>query len=235
MKPTEKLASATTADGEELLLSRRDGVYLLAVDGLELMSSRAHGSEEALARLACEPLAGRRSPRVLVGGLGFGYTLRALLDRLPRDATVLVGEVFESVLAWNREHLAELAGRPLEDPRVRAVCADVGSLLEREERFDAILLDVDNGPWAFTLRSNERLYGAHGLRRLWRSLADGGVLAVWSASPAPQFERRLRRAGFDARSERVSARKARRGRRDVVFVARRRAGSRRGVSRSRRP
>lgn len=228
MKPTEKLARATTPDGEELLLTRRDGVYLLAVDGLELMSSRSHGSEEAVARLACEGLATKRAPRVLVGGLGFGYTLRAALDLLPADALVLVAELFDAVLEWNRGELGELAGRPLDDPRVRAVCADVATRLDPAVPYDAVILDVDNGPWAFTLRGNERLYGDRGLRRVWRSLAPSGVLTVWSASPDRRFERRLRRAGFSARSERVAARGAsRRGRKDVIFVARRPRSGRR--------
>lgn len=227
MKPTEKLASATTPDGEELLLTRRDGVYLLAVDGLELMSSRSYGSEEAVARLACGGLGARRAPRVLVGGLGFGFTLRAALDLLPADATVVVAELFEAVIAWNRGELGELAGRPLEDSRARVVNTDVATRLAPARPYDAIILDVDNGPWAFTLRANERLYGDRGLRRLYRSLAPGGVLTVWSASPDPGFERRLRCAGFAARSERVAARgRGQRGRKDVIFVARRGTGER---------
>ena len=222
MKPTETLARERTPDGEELVLSRRDGVYLLSVDGLELMSSRAHGSEDALARLACAAVAERQAPRVLVGGLGFGYTLRATLDHLPAGARVVVCEVFPSLLEWNRGLLAGLAGRPLDDPRVMAVPADVRTLLDGRERFDAILLDVDNGPEAFTLRSNGRLYSAGGLARLSRSLTERGVLAVWSASADPAFESRLRRAGFEARTERVAARAGGRGRRDAIFVARRR-------------
>jgi spermidine synthase len=222
MKPTETLARARTSDGEELVLSRRDGVYLLSVDGLELMSSRSHGSEDALARLACAAVAERKAPRVLVAGLGFGYTLRAALDHLPRGAKVVVCEVFPSLLTWNRGPLAKLAGRPLDDPRVRAVRADVGSLLDGRERFDAILLDVDNGPEAFTLRSNDRLYTAGGLARLSRSLTEKGVLAVWSSAADRAFEERLRRAGFEAWSERAAARGGARGRRDTIFLARRR-------------
>ena len=222
MKPTETLARETTSDGEELVLSRRDGIYLLSVDGMELMSSRSHGSEDALARLACAAIAGSKAPRVLVGGLGFGYTLRAALDLLPPQARVVVCEVFPALLAWNRGPLAELAGRPLEDPRVRAVRADVRSLLGGGERFDAILLDVDNGPEAFTLRSNESLYTAGGLASLSRSLTEKGVLAIWSAAADPAFESRLRRAGFDACTERASARGGAKGRRDAIFLARRR-------------
>lgn len=220
MKPTETLARETTPDGEPLVLSRRDGIYLLSVGGMELMTSRAHGSEDALASLACAAIAERKAPRVLLGGLGFGYTLRAALDRLPPKARVVVCEIFPSLVAWNRDILAGLAGRPLEDPRVTAVVADVGTLLDGREPFDAILLDVDNGPEAFTLRSNGRLYTADGLARLSRSLTERGVLAVWSAAADPAFEGRLRRAGFEARTERASARGGAKGRRDAIFLAR---------------
>ena len=221
MKPTETLARERTSDGRELVLSRHDGAYTLSVDGLELMTSRVHGSEETLARRACEAIAERKTPRVLIGGLGFGYTLRAALDHLPKGAAVVVCEVFASLLDWHRSLLADLAGRPLEDRRVTAVRADVQSLLDGRERFDAILLDVDNGPEAFTLRSNGGLYTAEGLARLWRSLTKDGVLAVWSAAPSPEFERRLRKAGFEARTERVSA-FGHGKRRHALFLARRR-------------
>jgi spermidine synthase len=222
MKPTEILAREKTAEGDELVLSCRDGVYHLSVAGEELMTSRVHGSEEALARLACAALAEKKTPRVLVGGLGFGYTLRAALDQLPRGARVVVCEVFSSLLDWNRGVLAELAGRPLEDRRVKAVRADVHALLDGRERFDAILLDVDNGPQAFTLRSNASLYGESGLARLWQSLTAKGVVAVWSSSPAPEFLDRLRRAGFEAWAERVSARGDARRRNHTIFLGRRR-------------
>jgi len=224
VKPTETLARETTSEGDELVLSRHDGTYSLSVGGQELMTSRVHGSEEALARLACEAIAEKKTPRVLVGGLGFGYTLRAALDHLPRGATVLVCEVFASLLSWNRGLLADLAGRPLEDRRVTAVRADVQSLLDRRdnrEHFDAILLDVDNGPQAFTLRSNDSLYSAEGLARLSRNLVPRGVLAVWSSAPSPEFQRRLRKAGFEAWAESVATRRGGK-RRDTIFLGRRR-------------
>jgi spermidine synthase len=218
MKPTTTLARETTPEGKELVLYRRDGIYTLRVDGLELMTSRAHGSEEALARLACEGLEDRRAPRVLVGGLGFGYTLRSTLDLLPHRSSVVVCEIFESLLTWNRDFLDELAGRPLEDPRVEALCVDVWDVLDRSELFDAILLDVDKGPWALTLLSNERLYQSEGLTRLASSLKKTGRLAIWSSGASPDFERRLRRAGFEVTTERVSGR-GRRGPRHTIFVA----------------
>ncbi|HKI03896.1 MAG TPA: hypothetical protein VKK31_18085 [Thermoanaerobaculia bacterium] len=221
MKPTETLAREKTPEGDELVLSRRDGVFHLSVGGEELMTSRLHGSEEALARLACAALKEKTKPRVLVGGLGFGYTLRAALDLLPKGAEVVVCEVFASLLDWNRGMLAGLAGRPLDDRRVQARQADVQTLLDGRERFDAILLDVDNGPRAFTLRSNAGLYSRDGLARLWQSLTVKGVLAVWSSSPDSEFMARLRKAGFEPWTERVSARGDARRRNHTIFLARR--------------
>lgn len=224
MKPIETLARETTSEGDELVLTRRDGVYHLIVDGVELMTSRVHGSEEDLARLACAKIAKRPAPRVLVGGLGFGYTLRAALDHLPPGASVVVCEVFASLLDWNRRLLAGLAGRPLEDRRVKVVLADVRTLLDPRgpgEPFDAILLDVDNGPEALTLRSNGGLYTEVGLAGLARSLTPGGVVAFWSTTPSPGFERRLRRAGFEAWTERVPDRGGGKRKNHAIIMARR--------------
>jgi len=220
MKPIETLAREKTPEGDELVLTRRDGVYHLIVDGVELMTSLVHGSEEDLARLAAEAIAKKKTPRVLVGGLGFGYTLRAALDHLPPGGRVVVCELFASLLQWNRDLLGGLAGRPLDDRRVEVVLADVRIYLDGRERFDAILLDVDNGPEALTLRSNGGLYTEAGLERLSRSLTDGGVVAFWSSSPSPAFERRLRRAGFEAWTERVPARGGGKGKNHAIFLAR---------------
>jgi spermidine synthase len=220
MKPIETLAREKTPEGDELVLTRRDGVYHLIVDGVELMTSLVHGSEEDLARLAAEAIAKKKTPRVLVGGLGFGYTLRAALDHLPPGGRVVVCELFASLLQWNRDLLGELAGHPLDDRRVEIVLADVRLYLDGRERFDAILLDVDNGPEALTLRSNGGLYTEEGLDRLSQSLTDGGVVAFWSSSPSPAFERRLRRAGFEAWTERVPARGGGKGKNHAIFLAR---------------
>lgn len=222
MKPTETLARETTPEGDELVLARRDGVYYLRVDGKELMTSRVHGSEEALSSLALKALGKRQAPRVLVGGLGFGYTLRAALDHLPPDASVVVGEIFPSLLKWNRDVLGDLAGRPLDDRRVEVVLGDVRDLLDGRWRFDAVLLDVDNGAEALTLRSNAGLYTPAGLERLGRSLTAGGVAAFWASFPAPAFEQRLRRAGFEAWTERVPDRAGGKRKNHVIFLARRR-------------
>lgn len=220
MKPIEVLARATTPDGEEMKLWRRDGVWSLDVGGAELMSSRTHGSERALATLACAPIADRQRPRVLVGGLGFGYTLCAALDALPANAEVVVAELFDLVIDANRGEAGELAGRPLDDPRSVLVREDVHDALARGP-FDAILLDVDDGPEAFTLRRNRRLYSESGLARITTSLAPGGVLAVWSAGPDDAFLARLRSAGFAARVETARGRDGGRGNRHTIFLAQR--------------
>ena len=219
MRPTTTLARETTRDGAEMILYEHDGVYTLRVDGYELMSSRAHGSEDELARLPCELIATRRAPRVLVCGLGFGFTLRSALTHLPADAVVTVCEVFPHLVKWNRGILGELAGYPLRDRRVEVVEADVGSYLDRCGVFDAILLDVDNGPEAFTLRSNERLYDPRGVARLRDRLPPGGVLCVWSATPSKSFERRLQKAGFRTETRKVAARTGGKGPAHYLFLA----------------
>ncbi len=217
MKTTSELARARAPGGGELVLYEHDGTYTIRVGGLELMSSRAHGSEQRMAELAVRE--GAR--RVLVGGLGLGYTVRAVLDRVAADARVIVAEVVPAVVAWNRSHLAHLAGRPLEDPRVAVVEDDVGRVLRAAtQRFDAILLDVDNGPQALTRPANQGLYGETGLRTAKAALARGGALAVWSAERDEPFLRRLRRVGFVAESVDVPARGAGGGPKHTIFVAR---------------
>lgn len=225
MLRTHVLGRMETPDGEELVLYRRGDVYTLRLGGWELMSSRAHGSEQALAesplKLLGELAGSRASPRVLVGGLGMGFTLRALLDALPASrGEVLVAEVFPAVVAWNRGPLAHLAGEPLGDPRVTVVEEDVSAVIGRSrDRFDLVLLDVDNGPEALTLASNQRLYGPAGLAAIRRALADRGVLAVWSADPAPEFLKVLRRAGFRVTTETVRAHRGK-GLHHTLFLAR---------------
>ena len=219
MKPWETLAQTTTPDGAVMRLSRRDGEYVIWVDGRSLMSSRAHGSEESLAEAGCGHLRHAPAPRVLVGGLGMGFTLRATLDVLPAGARVVVAELVPEVVAWNRDTLGELAGRPLLDQRVRVTVEDVGFTLRAHPRgFDAILLDVDNGPAAFTASLNSSLYGAQGLAAAHASLRPGGVVAVWSAWDDDGFARRLRRQGFATRSVRVRARREKRGSHHTIFV-----------------
>jgi len=212
-----------TPDGRELVLSRRGDVFHIHIDRYELMASRAHGSEEELARLAIAALPATLAPRILVGGMGMGFTVRAALDALADrpQATVEVAEVFPAVVAWNRGPLAALAREPLADPRVAVVEADVADVVAgADARYDAILLDVDNGPEALTLDSNRRLYAPAGLRALRAALTAEGVLAVWSTDDDPRFAHRLGETGFSVSTHRVRAR-AGRGARHVVFLARR--------------
>lgn len=206
MKPWKVLDRAPVPGGE-LTLACRDDVWVIRLNAEELMTSRSHGSEEALAALGCAGLARRTDARVLIGGLGLGYTLRAALDRLGPRATVVVAELSAAVLHWNRELLAPLAGRPLDDPRVRVEVADVADLLAASsEAYDAILLDVDNGPRAVCQPANRRLYSIPGITTATRALRPGGVLVIWSTSPDDAFVQRLRRAGFAAAAHRVAAR-----------------------------
>lgn len=219
MKPQVTLDRATTPDGRELILYERDGVLTIRVDGLELMSSRAHGSEEEMARLVLGRVKARH-PRVLVGGLGMGYTLRAVLDRVSSSSRVTVAELLPEIVGWNRDQLARLAEAPLDDPRVTLVIDDVGRVLSSNaDGFDAILLDVDNGPAALTDQRNARLYLAEGLAAIKRSLRAGGILGVWSAGPDRDYERALARAGYRFTVETVRARPGRKGPKHTIFVA----------------
>lgn len=220
------IAEATTPDREPLTLTLEAGHHVVRVRGELLMSSRVSGSEEALARLALgeHPPAGAR---VLVGGLGMGFTLRAVLDALGPEATVEVLELLAPVVEWNRSWLASHAGQPLDDPRVNVIVRDVFDHLARAEgaRYDAIILDVDNGPEAFTVKANQRLYLPAGLALLHDALRPGGMLVLWSAFQSPAFEKRLRGAGFVVATVTVRARgTVRKGARHTVFTARRPGG-----------
>ncbi len=222
MKPWETIDTAKTPDGSELILRRHDGDFVIRADGYDLMVSRMHGSEEAMAELAMrKPPAGAC---VLVGGLGMGYTARAALDLLPEDGTLIVGELIPQVVEWNRGPLGPLAGHPLDDPRVTVEPGDVARLIRTaKERFDTILLDVDNGPDAFTQRGNSALYTPSGLEFARQALKRAGAIAVWSTDPAPFFMAKLQRAGFIPEEHRVSARGVNRGPRHYVYVGRKRS------------
>jgi spermidine synthase len=215
--PWETVDRVRAPDGAELVLARRGEEWAVRAAGHVLMTSCAHGSEDAL---AAEALARVSTPRdVLVGGLGLGFTLRAALDRLPAGARVVVAELVPALVAWNRGPVAHLAGRPLDDPRVGV---ELGDVLERiagaAGAFDAILLDVDNGPAALAHPENERLYGEAGVRACHRALRPGGALAVWSATHDARYLARLERAGFAAEAVVVPARGAAGGVRHAVFV-----------------
>ncbi len=221
MIPWERIDSVQIPGSrEELLLYRRGTEFSIRVGNEELMNSRVYGSEEALARITCERIAHRREPHVLVGGLGIGYTLAAALRHLENDAVVWVVELFPAVVAWNRGPLADCADRPLEDPRVRVIEEDVSRTLRAGHAdYDAILLDVDNGPEAFTRQSNDWLYGKAGLAATFNALRPGGILAVWSATPDRKFAARLRQAGFKLDDFRVPARGDRGGPNHTIWVA----------------
>ena len=200
-------------------LTRQGSEYVILASGKPLMSSRMHGSEEALAALGCREARTREAPCVLVGGLGMGFTLRATLDLLPPDATVVVAELVPAVVEWNRSPLGPLAGHPLNDPRVQIEIGDVAATLRGStRRFDAVLLDVDNGPAAFTASHNARLYDNSGLAAARAALKGDGVLAVWSAWEDRRFEQRLRHAGFAIEVERVRARLKKGGPRHTIFL-----------------
>jgi spermidine synthase len=226
VKPWELLGETRAPDGTALTLTRHGQELVILADGKPLMSSRMHGSEEALAALGCKGLRSRERPTVLVGGLGMGFTLRATLDLLPDDATVVVAELVPAVVEWNTGPLGPLARRPLTDRRVRVEVGDVADVLRAGAgRFDAILLDVDNGPAAFTATSNSRLYDNAGVEAARTALTEAGVLAVWSAWDDRKFEQRLRHAGFRVQTERVRARLAKGGPRHTIFLGYRQASS----------
>ena len=220
MKPWEVLGRTRTPDGTELTLTRHPSEYLILANGQTLMSSRIHGSEDALAVLGCDRARSLTEPRVLIGGLGMGFTLRAALDMLPPTAAVLVAELVPLVLEWNRGPLGALANRPLDDPRVQIEEGDVAATMRSNpSRFDAVLLDVDNGPSALTASPNAGLYDGHGVASARASLRPGGVLAVWSVRDDRRFEHRLRAGGFSVQRERVSGRLRKKGPRYTILVA----------------
>src|SRR3954451_10146264 len=220
VRPWELLGRTRTPDGDELTFMRQKDEYLISANGRSLMSSRVYGSETSLAVLGCEQARSLAAPCVLVGGLGMGFTLRSALDLLPPTARVVVSELLAAVVEWNRGPLGALTSYPLDDPRVSIDVADIATTLRASpERFDAILLDVDNGPAAFTSPANARLYGARGLAAFRAALTSGGVLAVWSAGDDRRFRQRLRDAAFTVRLERVRGRSAKRGPRHTVFLA----------------
>jgi spermidine synthase len=220
MKPTLKLATARTPDGGEMGLYQHDRDFSIRINGLELMNSRQHESEQELARLGCSHLSNRPAPCVLIGGLGLGYTLRETLDLLGPDANVVVSELLPEVVSWNREFLGELNGQPLADKRAELVTGDIFSLISQSSgRFDAILLDVDNGPSPMTDSGNQRLYSPAGIQACRRALRKSGCLAVWSTEPSKVFEQCLLNCGFKVRRYRVKAYAASNSKALFIWVA----------------
>ena len=209
-------------NGGELKLYQRGAEFSIRVEKCELMNSRHYGSEDALAELACKRIADRPHPQVLIGGLGMGYTLRAALNSLKPDSRVVISELVPAVVIWNRGPLAELANNPLKDSRVIVRELDVGQIMrEKQHAYDAIMLDVDNGPEGLTRKGNDWLYGMSGLKVAYDALRPKGVLAVWSAGANTAFVRRLRKVGFTVDEIPVRSRGARGGARYIVWLAER--------------
>lgn len=218
MKPWILLDHTVTPDGKNITLHEHDGAYAIRVDGSPLMTTRQHTSEERLAELACAHVQAAAAPKVLIGGLGFGFTLRAALAVLPKGAAIVVAEILAAVIEWNRNPAFPLAADAIADGRVTILERDVGEVI-RESRgaFDAILLDVDNGPAAMSTVMNERLYDFAGLERTRRALRPSGCAAFWSAAPAPDFAKLMARAGFRVEIQRSRAR-GNAGARHTIFL-----------------
>jgi len=221
MTPRELIDTAAIPGGDTLTLYRRGGDFMIVLDRNELMSTRMSGSEEALATLSCARLAGRPAPHLLIGGYGMGFTLRAALGVLGYDARVTVVELVPEILAWARGPMAALTAGCLDDPRVTVIEGDVGAAIGAGRgRYDAILLDVDNGPDGLTRAGNDGLYAARGIAAAKAALTPGGVLAIWSAAPDPSFARRLRQSGLAVEEVAVRARSNGKGARHVIWFAR---------------
>jgi spermidine synthase len=221
MKPWEQLGNADAPDGTALHLSRRGSEYLIRADGRDLMSSHDRASSCSLGELGCEHIRDSAEPRVLIGGLGMGFTLRAALDALGRGARVDIAELVPGVIEWNRGPLGPLADQPLLDPRSVLTVGDVHvSIAEARGLYDAILLDVDNGPDALAHPENERIYQRAGIDAARRALRKGGVFAVWSYDEDGGFVRKLESAGFEVDVRRVQGSRRGRGRRHVIVLAR---------------
>jgi spermidine synthase len=216
-----QLDTALVPGGDgELRLMRRGSEFSIRLGHNELMNSRLSGSEEALATIACERIRSRKAPKILIGGLGMGFTLRAALAALGTDARITVAELVPAVLKWARGSMAEVFGKSLADPRVSICEADVGHLIRSGQSiFDAILLDVDNGPEGLTRNANNALYDLEGLSAAHTTLRAGGVLAVWSAKPNLNFIQRLRKTGFDVDEVRVRANGSHGGAKHVIWIA----------------
>jgi spermidine synthase len=219
-------ASVPGAD-VELRLMQRGAEFSMMLGPSELMNSRLSGSEEALATLACKRIEAVKRPQLLIGGLGMGFTLRAALAVLGAEARIVVAELVPAVIAWARGPMAGLFGDSLDDPRASIRSADVVEVIQSQpSAFDAILLDVDNGPEALIRKANDALYHPKGLKAIRRALRPGGVLAVWSSGPNGSFSRRLRDAGFDVNEVGVRATTKRSGAHHVIWFATKPKGTR---------
>jgi len=221
MIPWKLLSRSRTPDNKsELTLYQRDTEYSIRVNGQELMNSRMFGSEMMLAELSCPEIADRKNANVLIGGLGMGYTLSAALRLLHSDADVLLAELVPSVVEWNKNVLGSLAGDPLKDSRVTVVIEDVINIINNNtSAFDAILLDVDNGPDSLTQEGNDELYSMSGVSMIHRALRPGGVVAVWSSSPDTGFMQRLNKSSFHVLEKKVRGRAHKKGPVHTIWIA----------------
>ncbi len=221
MKIRELIDTARIPGGDELRLYRRGDDFIIAIGGNELMNSRMSGSEEALAVMSCDRLREPETARLLIGGYGMGFTLRAALAALGPDAKIIVAELVPEIIDWAHGPMAGLAAGRLDDPRVELVIGDVAAAIAAGRgRYDAILLDVDNGPDGLVRDANDGLYSAAGLASAKAALRPGGILAIWSAAPDARFARRLRTAGFAVEEVAVRARASGKGARHVIWFAR---------------
>lgn len=218
MKPSHKLAETTTADGGNLTLVEHDGSYCIRLNGQDLMHSRTSASELLLGQVGCGRLSEVAAPRILIGGLGLGFTLKSTLDQVGPEARVEVAELFPEVIRWNRDFLGSLHGKLLDDPRVEVHAEDVFHTIKRggPEAYDAILLDIDNGPTAMVQKSNARLYSQNGLDRLAAAVKANGRVAIWSAARDARFEARLKKSGL--RLECVPAKRYASAKRDACTI-----------------
>jgi len=219
--PWEELGRAEIPGHEgEITLLKRGTEFSMRIAGTALMNSRLHGSESALAEITCSRIKRKSGLRILIGGLGMGYTLAAALEPSGPDTLITVSELIPAVVRWNREHLGHLAGMPLDDPRVSVEEEDVAETIrKRKATWDAILLDVDNGPEGLIRKANDRLYGRSGLKTSFFALRPGGILAVWSSGADEAFTRRLKQCGFQAEAVTVPARKPGKGGRHTIWLA----------------
>lgn len=220
MTPRELIGVAEVPGGAPLKLYKRGGDFMITLERNELMSSRMSGSEVALGVMTCQRLSALASPTLLIGGYGMGFTLRAVLATLGANAQIIVAELVPEIIAWARGPMQALAAGCLDDPRVEVSLSDVALLIKASAgSYDAILLDVDNGPDGLTRQANDGLYSLQGLANARAALKPGGILAIWSAAPDPAFARRLSHAGFTVDEVRVRARENGKGPMHVIWFA----------------
>ncbi len=221
MIPWEEIDRAKVPDDDgEIILRKRGTEFSIRTATTELMNSRLHGSEDALAELTCNRILRKTRQRILIGGLGMGYTLAAALQHSDGDSLITVAELIPAVVRWNREHLGHLAGKPLDDGRVLIQQEDIAETINRKKStWDAILLDVDNGPDGLTRKANDRLYGISGLKKAYWALRPGGILSIWSSGTDEQFTRRLKQCQFQTKIVTVRAHKPGKGARHTIWLA----------------